>query len=398
MRRMKFFIGLAVLLLFVGPACAAGELGVDFYKKARGTTVTFYGWGGDQRVNAWLDDIVAPQMKERHGVTLRRVGMNIRDILNKLENEKQAGQKGSIDVMWINGENFAAAREHGLLYGPFTEVLPNFRKYVDVNASHVTHDFGYPTEGYEAPFGTAQLVFFVDTAKVETVPHTIEDLTELTKIYPGRIAYAAPPDFTGSAFVRTVICNFIPRGVVVRSGTENLVSMAKPAMNWLRQIAPRLLGGGETYAESNAQLLKMYAEGKIYMGMSYTPFLAFREIALGKFPATTRPFVLEGGTAANTHFLAIPFNAPNKAGAAALIDMLLSPELQASKMDPRNWGDLPAIDLERLSARQKALFENVLTDDEAAFLMAMLKKHMPELPADMVPVIDDLWTKDISPK
>ena len=45
---------------------------MDFYKKARGTTVTFYGWGGDQRVNAWLDDIVAPQMKERHGVTLRR--------------------------------------------------------------------------------------------------------------------------------------------------------------------------------------------------------------------------------------------------------------------------------------------------------------------------------------
>ncbi len=395
MRCMKFFIGLAVLLLCAVPVCATDKLDTDFYEKAKGTTVTFYGWGGDPQVNAWLDNTVARMLKERHGVTLRRVGMNIEEILNRLEGEKLAGQKGSIDVVWINGENFAAARAQGLLYGPFTELLPNFRKYVDVNAAHVAHDFGHPTEGYEAPFGSAQLVFFADTAKVETLPRTPEELLQLAETYPGRIAYAAPPDFTGSAFVRTLVCNFIPRGVIITAGADNLDSMTIPAMSWLRDIAPFLLHRGETYTGSNAQLLNMFADGEIYMGMSYTPFLAFRKRALGEFPATTRSFVFDGGTVENTHFLAIPFNAPNKAGAAALIDLLLSPELQASKMDPKVWGDLPVIDLERLSPKEKALFDHLLDDEEAAFLVDILKKRISELPAEMIPAIEDLWMKEI---
>lgn len=31
---------------------------------AKGTTVTFYGWGGDEKLNRWLDDEFARVMKE----------------------------------------------------------------------------------------------------------------------------------------------------------------------------------------------------------------------------------------------------------------------------------------------------------------------------------------------
>jgi putative spermidine/putrescine transport system substrate-binding protein len=134
------------------------------------------------------------------------------------------------------------------------------------------------------------------------------------------------------------------------------------------------------------------------MGMSYTPFMAFRKKALGEFPASTHAFVLDGGTVSNTHFLAIPFNAPNKAGAAALIDLILSPELQASKMDPKGWGDLPVIDMSRLSPEEKALFSDLLTEEESAFLEDIARKRIPELPAAQIPVIEDLWLKSVPPQ
>ena len=92
---------------------------------AKGTTVTFYGWGGDENRNNWLNTTVASYAKEHYDITLEVVGMNIDDILAKLSGEKQAGSaRGSIDMIWINGENFYSAKENGLLYGPLPASCP----------------------------------------------------------------------------------------------------------------------------------------------------------------------------------------------------------------------------------------------------------------------------------
>src|SRR5690349_13833441 len=82
--------------------------------------------------------------------------------------EKAAGRDsgGSVDLVWINGENFRAMRQQGLLYGPFAADLPNFR-YVDTEGKPTTLvDFTIPTEGYESPWGMAQFVLFYDGARV----------------------------------------------------------------------------------------------------------------------------------------------------------------------------------------------------------------------------------------
>jgi len=41
--------------------------------------------------------------------------------------EKAAGRDsdGAVDLLWINGENFAAMRREDLLHGPFVDALPN---------------------------------------------------------------------------------------------------------------------------------------------------------------------------------------------------------------------------------------------------------------------------------
>lgn len=85
--------------------------------------------------------------------------MDINDILTKLSGEKQAGsEKGSIDMIWINGENFTPPRITACYIGPFTHKLPNMEAYVDLEDPETLNDFCMPIEGYEAPYAKAQMV------------------------------------------------------------------------------------------------------------------------------------------------------------------------------------------------------------------------------------------------
>ena len=84
----------------------------DAVKNSKGDTVTFYGFGGSEKANAWVDEVVTPAMKEKYDIIVKRVPMDIDQILNKLTTEKEAGTKeGDIDVIWINGENFYTAKQ-----------------------------------------------------------------------------------------------------------------------------------------------------------------------------------------------------------------------------------------------------------------------------------------------
>ena len=55
----------------------------DMKKEAKGSTVTFYGWGGDEVLNKWLDDVFAPDMKEKYDIKMERVPMDIDQILSE---------------------------------------------------------------------------------------------------------------------------------------------------------------------------------------------------------------------------------------------------------------------------------------------------------------------------
>ena len=53
--------------------------------ESAGQEVNMYMWGGSDSINRYLDDWVAPRMKEQYDVTLKRVPMNdAQDIINQL--------------------------------------------------------------------------------------------------------------------------------------------------------------------------------------------------------------------------------------------------------------------------------------------------------------------------
>jgi len=104
------FVALASVLLLALASCGgtgggapAEEAGPfsQAEEAARGTTVNFFMYGGDDATNAYVDDWVAPQLEEEHGVTLRRTPVSdAAEVVNKLLNEKGAGDdEGAVDLV-----------------------------------------------------------------------------------------------------------------------------------------------------------------------------------------------------------------------------------------------------------------------------------------------------------
>lgn len=367
---------------------------------ADGSTVNFYGWGGSQQVNTWLDSEVSTYLMEHYNVTLNRVPMNIDDILNKLIGEQQLESEGTIDIVWINGENFSTAKSNNLLFGPFTNKLPHFNTYIDSDSLEVQYDFGFEIEGYEAPYGKAQFVMIGDDNRIENYPKGHKELLEFAMENPGKVTYPAPPDFTGSAFVRNIVYDILGQDafLTLEADKESVRTVIQPALDYLLEMKPYLWKNGESYPATVAQLDNMYADGEVMMTMSYNPNHVAGKINTGEFPASSNAYVFDKGTVGNTHFLAIPQNAPNNAAALVLINSILSPELQASKYDPSNWGDLPVLDNNKLSVDEKALFESVPVGAGVPSQEELLGKRVPEMPVQLIPIIEELWLETIPGK
>lgn len=369
----------------------------EILEKAKGKTVNFYGWGGDDKRNEWIDSYLIPIMKDKYDVTVNRVGMDIDEINNLLLAEKNSDKDGNVDVVWINGENFANAKKNDFLYGPFTQKLPNFNDYIDAESSDVKFDFGEPVEGMEAPYGKAQFVFLYDSAKIKTPPTNHEEFLELAKENPGKITYAALPDFTGSVFVRNIISDiqgyedFMDKNLT----KEQLEGMLEPSMKYLKELSGYLWNNGETYPPDNPTLENMFADGEVLLAMSYNPNTASMLIAQGKFPDTVKTFVFDKGNIGNTHFLSIGKKSPNKEAAMVVINEILSPEAQISKADPNVLGDLPVVDYDKLTDEQKKSYDAIPSGDATLPQKELAEKRIPEIPAQLVPLIEEIWEEKV---
>ena len=403
---MKKTIALLLCFVMVLPllACSQKQEELDLQnasweeilEEARGTTVTFYGWGGDENRNNWLNTTVASYVKEHYDITLEVVGMNIDDILAKLSGEKQAGSaRGSIDMIWINGENFYSAKENGLLYGPFTDKLPNMEGYIDLTDPETLNDFCMPIEGYEAPYAKAQLVLYADTAVTPDLPASAEELLAFCQANPGKVTYPALPDFTGSAFVRNIIyeiCGW-EQFQNMEADYDTVKAAVEPAMEYLRQLNPYLWNEGKTFPDSSTTVDAMFADGELVLNMSYSPFSVATGIAQGLYTETTQTFVFENGTIGNTNYMAIAYNSPNKAGAMVVINAILSGEIQLTQYAQLR--ELPVVDTSKLSADELAAFEAVDLGKGILSQAELLSHRLPEMPAKLVPVIEQIWLNEV---
>ncbi len=178
---------------------------------AKGQTVYWHAWGGDPKINDFIAFIGA-QAKERYDVTLEHVKLaDTGDAVAAVLAEKEAGKTtgGAVDMIWINGANFAAMKAQGLLHGPFATALPNWALVDVAGKPAVVTDFTLPTDGYESPWAMAQLVFEHDSARLPTPPKSMDELATFVAENPGRFTYPQPPDYLGTTFLKQALYGVI---------------------------------------------------------------------------------------------------------------------------------------------------------------------------------------------
>ncbi|WP_433962899.1 ABC transporter substrate-binding protein [Roseitalea porphyridii] len=331
--------------------------------EARGQTVYFNAWGGSTQINAYIE-WVAAEVEERFGVELEHV--KLEDTANAVATvvaEKAAGRNegGSIDLIWINGENFASMKRQDLLFAPdWATKLPNWA-YVDHETKPtITVDFTLPTDGLESPWGMAKLVFFYDSARTEAadLPDSAPELLEWARANPGRFSYPQPPDFIGSSFLKQVLIETVDDPSVLQEPVDeaSFEQITEPLFAYLDDLHPHLWRGARTFPKDYPSMSQLLADGELDITFAFNPAEASNAIANQLLPDTVRSFTFSGGTLANTHFVAIPYNANAKAGALVVADFLISPEAQARKQDPTVWGDPTVLAMDKLSDEDRARF------------------------------------------
>lgn len=368
---------------------------------AKGQKVTWYGYGGEQDRNDWIESTLVPALKDKYDVELELVGMDINDILTQLSGEMQAGKEdGSIDFIWINGENFASTKANGYLWGPFCDYLPNFKDYIDATSPSVTHDFGVATEGYECPYGQAQMVFWVDGARIDDVPSDPDTFLAFCQAHPGQVTYPEPGDFTGTAFISCLIA-----GVVGKDEFEKLASMTdpteedvraivQPGMEYLRKLNPYLWKQGQTFPAEATTVDSMYADGELVFDMGYGDPQV--QVDDGTLPESTKTFVFKSGTVGNTNFMAVAKNAPHKAAALVAINEVISPEMQLSIYE--NLGNITVLDMDKLDKSQREAFEDVKLGSAQVPLEEKLEVRVSEAAGPVIPVLEQIWHDEVPGK
>jgi putative thiamine transport system substrate-binding protein len=380
--------------LQASPARADAAAWARLVERAKGQTVYFNAWGGSPTINAFIG-WAGEQIFQQAGVRVVHVKVSdTADVVKRVRNESAAAKlDGSVDLVWINGENFLAMKRERLLLGPFAEQLPSY-EYVDTKGKPTTRiDFAEPVDGMEAPWGMAQLTFMADARRVPRPPRELAAWLAFAAQHLGRTTYPRPPDFHGMTFLKQIMLDLTPK-------TEHLhfykpvrddvfARLSAPLWRTLDALHPLQWRQGKQFPNNAAMQRQLMADGELLLALTFNPNEAANEIAAQRLAPSTISFQFTSGTLANTHFLAIPINARASAGAQVLANFLMSAPAQARKADISVWGDPTVLDIRRLPASEQALFQGKLP----AGALLETAPALPEPHGSWVPALEQAWTQ-----
>ncbi|WP_372887034.1 ABC transporter substrate-binding protein, partial [Psychrobacter sp.] len=332
--------------------------------------VYFYAWGGDPQINAYLQ-WAAEQVDDKYNINLVHVKLSdTSEAVSRVLAEKSANNndRGSVDLIWINGANFATMSENSLLLKQWANKLPNFALTDPKNNPTVNFDFGVPTNGMEAPWGQASLTFYYDSLSTNKPPATLNQLINWTAQNPGRFSYPKPPDFLGMSFLKYTLVMLheqhdaktgknIKAQLNLPATEQNTDIILAPLWTFLDDLHPTLWRKGEQFVQTGAHMRRLVDDTELSLAFTFSAPEVPAAVQRYDLPESIRSYAMSDGSLSNTHFVTIPYNASHPQAAQLVANFLMSPEAQAKKQTPDIWGDKTVLVPSTLNPEQQALFK-----------------------------------------
>ncbi|UCH25754.1 MAG: ABC transporter substrate-binding protein [Trueperaceae bacterium] len=381
-------------------------------------TVNWFHWGGSDVLNVWIDQVVAPDLAEL-GITLETSRIpNTRDAVDLVLADAAAGRgvgQGTVDAIWINGENFLTLSRQGLNFGSVTDKLPNAQYFFldpdDPRSGANLFDFGFPNNMEEVPWSGGQYSCYIDTARLsrEDAPTDYAELEAWMRDNPGRFSYIRPPHFNGNTFVQMVHYARKPEGSFApfqasadTYTAEEFARLVTPGFEYLRRIEPFILGGGgedgrrgsPIYPEGDDAQTALFANGEIDMACEFGIYTVDTAINNGDYAESVEQVIFpSSGQIKNKNFIGIPLNSPNPAAALVLANYLASPANQISKLADIGF-DL-GVDVPLLSAEDQAAVVEAAPDLQGVTFEELGNAAVPDTNSTLVDIIETVWIEYI---
>jgi putative spermidine/putrescine transport system substrate-binding protein len=373
--------------------------------------INLYYWGGSDKINVWMDSIAVPALAAE-GVTLNPVRITgTKDAVDLVLAEKGSGKglgEGSVDAIWVNGENFATLKRQDALMGAFADKLPNSANIEwnpeDPRALLNLRDFGVETNASEMPWSGQQYVCSVNTARTSEKPSTFAGLMTYLEANPGKFAYVKPPHYIGNTFVQAAVYARNPDGngavpfqaSIDEMGAAELARLITPGMEYLKALEPHLLGAGgkARYPEDPKALDGLFLNGEIDFSCQFGLYGVATGLRDGTYPEGAEQFIFpEGNMIKNKNYLVIPGNAPNPAAAMVMANYMASVDSQATKLEIA--GMPPGIDPWMLSVADAAKLDAASPGLVGVTQAELDANTAPDTNATLVDVIEATWLEYI---
>lgn len=404
---MRRLIAISVIMIFMLTGCSL-DIGVKdpaaknwdlLVESAEKTSVTIAVEHSNPKAVEWLKDDFAKYLSATYGIDVTILEQPLVKTLDRLTTDKANEVTfGEIDIVLIEHEGFKNARTNGLLYGPFSDKLPNVYQNLSERALNFTTREGIKTEYYSIPYSRAQLSFIYNQDVFYETPSDYEALIELIKKNKGKFTYPDPRySKEGEAFILSVIGQTIDfeSFLMGNFNTERFSQALDSGMENLKQIKPFLFDQGLKYPSSTDELDDLFNNGTLMMSMTMSYNYVTDKLREYEYLESASTFIIPSGVATYDEIAVIAFNSPNKSGAMVTLNALLSPEMQASKYNPREWGSLTVYDSEIAPSSSLEGFKAARLRSTTVNYSSFMKAVMPEFSPEMRTIILDRWEKDI---
>jgi putative thiamine transport system substrate-binding protein len=336
---------------------------------AKGQSVYFYAWGGSKAVNEYLR-WATREIAQQYGIRLIHVKVtDPSEPVSRLKAEN--GRTSAIDLMWVNGENFAYLKQRSFLLGNLWSAIPN-AAFLAVDSLPITFDFGEPMDGFEVPWGIGQFNLIAESEVFQTPQVSAQSLLDIAKKHPKTVTYPRPPEFHGTTFLKQLLVDLTDTDTrLYQLATEQAQEELLPVLwQYIDQLHPHLWQQGKAFPSSAAEQLLLYQQKILSMAVSFNPNQWLKEKNTQELSESSVRRYFTDGAITNSHNLAIPKSAPSSDAAKVVINFMLSEKAQQEKFTGV-WGDPSVI--------------TFLLDKKAT-----MPAH-PELHSSWHVIIEDAW-------